>query len=307
MKQGVRRFFKYARDRHQIYLNREAGLPRDKWTADPIFKVYRFTNVFRELDRTTIWFKQNVRDKYSDDINNAILSTVVFRMMNRVETGEAIFRDDDLLGGFSQYDNLASIVLYTRLGRRPQVQSALQKMKKAIIRRSGHGPYVTGAYILTGPAGLDKLDGMLWVIENFCMGSEFNELRQLRNASLCDAHEIFKRVPYFGKFHSYEIVTDLRYTTYLGRAMDVNTWCNVGPGARRGLNRVMGRDYKDKTTSTAQMLVEMRDLLKLSIHNELWPKVWMKWEMREVEHTLCEFDKYERVRLGQGKPRGVYR
>jgi hypothetical protein len=29
--------------------------------------------------------------------------------------------------------------------------------------------------------------------------------------------------------------------------------------------------------------------------------------MREVEHTLCEFDKYERVRTGEGKPRGVYR
>jgi hypothetical protein len=34
---------------------------------------------------------------------------------------------------------------------------------------------------------------------------------------------------------------------------------------------------------------------------------WPAWEMREVEHTLCEFDKYERARLGEGKPRGVYR
>ena len=29
-------------------------------------------------------------------------------------------------------------------------------------------------------------------------------------------------------------------------------------------------------------------------------------EMREVEHTLCEFDKYERVRNGEGKPRSIY-
>ena len=30
-------------------------------------------------------------------------------------------------------------------------------------------------------------------------------------------------------------------------------------------------------------------------------------EMREIEHSLCEFDKYERVRLGQGTPRGRYK
>jgi hypothetical protein len=29
-------------------------------------------------------------------------------------------------------------------------------------------------------------------------------------------------------------------------------------------------------------------------------------EMRDIEHSLCEFDKYERVRLGQGKPRSKY-
>jgi hypothetical protein len=29
--------------------------------------------------------------------------------------------------------------------------------------------------------------------------------------------------------------------------------------------------------------------------------------MRDIEHCLCEFDKYERVRLGQGKPRAQYK
>jgi hypothetical protein len=35
--------------------------------------------------------------------------------------------------------------------------------------------------------------------------------------------------------------------------------------------------------------------------------MWPSWEMRDVEHTLCEFDKYERIRLGEGRTRGVYR
>jgi hypothetical protein len=34
---------------------------------------------------------------------------------------------------------------------------------------------------------------------------------------------------------------------------------------------------------------------------------WPIWEMREVEHTLCEFDKYMRVVNGEGFPRGRYK
>ena len=29
-------------------------------------------------------------------------------------------------------------------------------------------------------------------------------------------------------------------------------------------------------------------------------------DMRTIEHSLCEWDKYERVRLGQGTPRSRY-
>jgi hypothetical protein len=55
------RFFAYARERHQIYLNREQGQPKP-WTEEPVLQQYRFTNVFRELDKTTLWFKDKVRE-----------------------------------------------------------------------------------------------------------------------------------------------------------------------------------------------------------------------------------------------------
>ena len=34
------------------------------------------------------------------------------------------------------------------------------------------------------------------------------------------------------------VVTDLGYTTVLGKAKDRYTWANAGPGAKRGLNRM---------------------------------------------------------------------
>ena len=48
----------------------------------------------------------------------------------------------------------------------------------------------------------------------------------------------------------------------------------------------------------------MRDLLDLATkYTEFFKPVL---ELRDIEHSLCEFDKYERVRLGQGQPRSKY-
>ena len=82
------------------------------------------------------------------------------------------------------------------------------------------------------------------------------------------------------------------------------TWANAGPGAVRGLNRIHDRDIKNSLTKKESNR-EMYNLLMISDrYLELHVPVL---EMRDIEHCLCEFDKYERVRLGQGKPRSHYK
>ena len=49
----------------------------------------------------------------------------------------------------------------------------------------------------------------------------------------------------------------------------------------------------------------MKELLDVS--NDYIDPALPALEMREIEHCLCEFDKYERVRLGQGRPRSKYK
>jgi hypothetical protein len=51
-------------------------------------------------------------------------------------------------------------------------------------------------------------------------------------------------------------------------------------------------------------LTEMMDLLTLSRtspHLQL-PRL----ELHDIQFQLCEFDKYERVRLGEGRPKSKY-
>lgn len=311
MKAGIRKFFAYARERQSIHLKKMSGVPRP-WTKDPILDHHRFCNVFRENDRTTKWFREHVRHPMRNTAE-VLLATVVFRLFNRISTGEAVFCQKDV-----EYEN--AFAQYVATGK----TSAL---RRAIKANCAPGPYVTGSYTIVGKPGLPKLDGMLWVIDNFRKKSDWESKAQSllndKSPRLQDVWEWMREFEFFGDFHSYEIVTDLRHTALLNNATDIMTWANPGPGANRGANRVFGRD-KDQRNSKERLNEEMREILGYSLDRDLWPGAgkhittlrgrpayshedWPAWEMRDVEHTLCEFDKYMRVMAGEGRPRGVYR
>lgn len=345
MKQGVTRFFKYARLRHEAYLAKQRGVPKGEQSKDPILNQFSFTNVFRELDKTTKWFADHVREPLRDK-PEVLLATVLFRLLNRIEVGEAIFLQTMIAPSSRKMKkHRTAWEMFVLTGD-------VSIIKHAVITSLPKPPYCTGAYIISSPQGFSKLDGVLDVIRRFYHGSKEWEglgagildtmnwqgeegavaymLANRGEVTLEATWEWLKQFDYFGPFHSYEIVTDLRFTALLDKAPDIMTWANPGPGALRGLNRVHGRAVRggdvlstDHSASRSQMIEEMRELLKTSRSQLAWPqmgdvhnfpgltaptsKSWPTWEMRDVEHTLCEFDKYERTRLGHGRPRGVYR
>ena len=105
----------------------------------------------------------------------------------------------------------------------------------------------------------------------------------------------------------------MRWTPQFSNAPDIMTWANPGPGAVRGLAKIFrgytgGRDITaEHKTTGAEMQREMQEL-RLYLTRELgsYPMFSRGFEMREIEHGLCEADKYCRVRDGQGAPRGSF-
>jgi hypothetical protein len=86
---------------------------------------------------------------------------------------------------------------------------------------------------------------------------------------------------------------------------DRETWAPLGPGSARGINRLLGRP-KDRAVSQ----IEFQQLLPQLIA-ELRTRVAELWEDRrlqamDVQNCLCEFDKYRRLTLGEGKVRARY-
>ena len=297
-------FIEFARKRHEIYLRRQEKMPKP-WTDDPILRQYSFTNVFRELDKTTIWYRENVREPYDGNFK-VFMATILFRWFNRIETCEALFRQADMV---CEGATVAEYYLDGHVG--------ISDLKRAILAARGMGPYTTGAYIITSPAGMNKLDGVLHCVDAIYrrqgIWRDFFEgpLRLHRSRSLHQTWESLKEEKHMGPFMAYEIVTDLRHTYLLQDAPDIMSWANPGPGAKRGLMRIMNKEIThrgEKILFNNKQCIDMMRVIMSNIneHGLVENGFWPRWEMRDVEHTLCEFDKYERVRTGLGRPRSTY-
>ena len=268
VQENLKRFFYYINERHRIYLKREEGHSWP-WTDDEILQTYSFCNVFRELDTVTQWIENNWREPYADH-PNLPFSMAVARQINWPETLEEI--------GFPE-------------------EWEPERGKSIMQARMDRGEKVyTGAYMLTGTLGGTKVEQTVDKI----LTPLYECPPRIIHESLEETWKRYLPYPGFSGFMAYEVVTDLRHTKHLENAEDIMTWANPGPGAKRGLNRIHGRPL-EKNIPKGQLINEMRELLKLCNMSPL------PLEMRDIEHCLCEFDKYERVRLGQGKPRAKYK
>lgn len=275
-------FFYWIRERHNIYRKRVAGEP-GPWTNDPILAGYKFTNPFRENDRVTIWMRQNwtkPNDNRPFDIQ--IFNCCFFRMFGTIDFA----KDHGYVLDWKP--DLTKTVAFSRLNLGL--------------------PVFTGAYIITN-MGLSKPKQEV-VVDMFLepLWHAKGELAAVAEQQSLEA--MHKRLGAFpgwggGGFMAYEAVTDLYHTPVLRNATDKMTWANAGPGAKRGLNRLHERKLEG-AIKPAQANTEMQALLALAPHylSDDFPLDAV--DMRVIEHSLCEWDKYQRVLLGQGKPRSVY-
>jgi hypothetical protein len=284
---GTKEFFNFMKERHAIYVRKQSGLPFP-WTEDPILQKYKFCNVFRELDTGTIWCREHIREPYEFAVQ-LFFNIAAYRSVNSWETWEEVYTQERIRAGHSFI-----------------VEYRAEVINKILKKRRDRGERIfTNAHMLTGVGGVDKID--MYTNKTFqFMWDNRKELEPKSDDTLQIAFNrlIDAKIPAIGKFLAYEIITDLRHTRYLENADDIYTWANTGNGARRGVMRVFFGKLIDTKLSDDYCLERMKFLLDIS--REYLNPAFPVLEMRDIEHTLCEFDKYERTRLGEGTPRLHY-
>lgn len=284
-------FFTFMNKRHEIYIKRKNGVPIEDWTNDKILQTYSFTNVYRELDRVTIWIRENWREPFRDH-PNLWFAMCIARQINWPDTLEELGFPDKGWDGKKMGDIL----------------DARKERKEKIY---------TGAYMICAESDPSK-EWYSWTKQQYMtrivLGNVWKDrlkllaLLERPDCTIQAFSEALERFHGWGPFMSYEVATDLRHTRYLQEAPDIKTWANAGPGAKRGLNRIFGRPFAQGLTQ-AKALEEMQHLLKCSRSTGYWRNSYSHppLEMRDIEHSLCEFDKYQRVLNGEGRPRSQYK
>lgn len=104
---------------------------------------------------------------------------------------------------------------------------------------------------------------------------------------------------------SYQICRDLVYTSALQDPVDYTRWAEAGPGAIKGLRYLCSGHGAGRVEGRPLDL--MQELTELAQSDEYWPKAFPEWSIHETETWLCEFSKYEKARLGEGRPKQLYR
>lgn len=274
---SVKELFAFMDARQSIYLKKRAGKPWP-WTDGPILQNYFFCNVYREQDTVTKWIAENWRNRDAPpDI--MIFNMVVARFFNWIPTLEFI-------GWTANWDKQRGRGVITA------------NIEAQLLQRQINGETTfNSAYLIAGTdlKGKNKITGVCdrldWAWEHRKMLAAAIDIGE----TLEQAWKTLQGVPGVAGFIAYEIVTDLRHTPLLDKAPDIMTWANPGPGAIRGLQRIYGRTHVANNGALPLMQQLLHDAPKYTK---------LKLEMRDIEHSLCEYDKKKRIEqaIHEGRP-----
>jgi len=285
----AKEFYEFMIKREAIRFRKETG-GKWPWTDDPILQKYKFTNVKREHDRTTKWMRDYFTGPNARENNRAevLFNCAFFRYFGTLEFAAA--------AGWQKLHSFA----------KPSHRISLKVLARD--RMKAKERVFTGAYVITNQ-GL-KLPKEEVVVDHFLLpfskvvDSLVSIMDETRSWQAVAAR--MRSLKGFGGsgFMTKEVLQDALHTTAFPVCDDLNTWCPVGPGARRGLNRVFGYEFDTKLREDVYLM------MLLELYEErfnYWPPDFILLDLHDIQFQLCEFDKYERVVHGQGKPRSKYK
>jgi hypothetical protein len=279
VKDPIERIFAFAHERYQIYLRRQEGA-KPPWTKDPILRDYRFCNLYREDDKVTVWIRENWREPNTDD-PDLWFAMCLARFFNEPATLK-------IIGYPVPFDAVANA-----------------KMARRLLRWEQAGNKVfNGAYIVSTNGLPMKKVAYVW--QNLQdMWRAKNRLRPTEDDTLNSYHINLGQMQGLGSFMTAQVIADIKYHYPLNKAKDWQTFAASGPGSRKGLNYILGRDKKSNWVEDDWRLQLTR------LREKLLPK-FERMNMpiphaQDVQNLLCEYSKYHRsIHEGQ-MPKQRYR
>lgn len=259
----------WIEERERVRRAKDIGVPKP-WTTDPLLRDFRWCNVRRMDDR------------------------VSRELFERWYRRHGTWRGLDL-----------TRALFARLINWPdaldEVVGSIDGARVILLARAERGDKVfTGAYLVPGVPGKNKVDSICDLID--LIGSR--AMAVMRPSMRGTWAELMK-FDGMGSFLAGQVVADLAHLPDGREWTDTDTWAPLGPGSARGINRLRGIQ-KDKAvcqTDFERLLLELIEVLRPQIET-----IWRdrRLQAMDIQNCLCEFDKYRRLQLQEGKVRARY-
>ena len=271
-KKRMNDLFTFILERHSIYERRAKGQGKP-WTKDKILQSYRFCNVYRELDTQTMWFAEHWRR----DNKDLWFASLVFRFVNWSETAEEL--------GFPVPWNAERFI------------RILENRKKAGLQ------VYSGAYMIS-THGV-KMEKHKYLADSLTkIWNNRDKIRYKSGETLDEFHARLMNCFDVGSFIAAQVIADCKYVGPMKKAKDWFSFAASGPGSKRGLNRVFNLE---PDVAIDEILWRKRlALLHVAIEELAHMAKLYPIHAQDLQNCLCEFDKYERVRLGEGRPKSKY-
>ena len=280
---AVAAFLLFVLERQKIWLNKSRGVT--PLTENLVMGGKWFTNMYRELDRGTMYFKRQMmktslkRHEINPNrisrrlVKKILFKSILYRLLNKVET-------------FLDYGEIPRL-------------SALSDFLDYLKKRKNNKIIFTAAH---QNMGLDRLLQTLEFVKKNISGLTAEVVAGARQRSTRVCFQAILKIPNVGEFFAWQILTDLLECRVLGENTD-NQWTCLGPGAKNGLRRIFQLDSSEGELRHSRLL---RDLCSPAGPGSGFSALGLKFpaflnkalSLKNVEHALCEYDKYFRSALG---------
>lgn len=248
---------------------------RKIWSEDKIFQDYKFTNVYRSLDRVSQYLIKNViytKNIYPKD--EIVFRILFFKLFNKIETWE-LFK--------KEFGDIESNFIYERWS----------EIDNFIIKKLEEDfPLYSNAYVLSTAVKDEKYHHRKYLLtykqqlfDNFDEFLSCDSLESLFNKLL--------NLSYIGNFLAMQFTIDLNYSEVFN--FDENEFIIPGPGSLRGMDRCFEgqkkiKDYAEIIKWTQSNLDDL--LAEKGYDVKFLPN--RKPTLIDIQNTYCECDKYLR-------------
>jgi len=272
-------------EREVIRIVKERG-GEQPYTKDPVLAKYKFTNIRRKDDRVSRWIIENII-KPNSQRQDLWFILLITRIINWPPTLQFLINKDILFKAAEEFNPV-------------EFSTVVEEFKS-----NGNKVY-SGAYMVyptkMDPGGVKSLAIAKHII------------KPATSLSYEIDHILFRFTPNIEKFvkelatsfgissfMAGQVAADLTYCDHLSNAEDLLTYAPIGPGSSRGLN------YLHNRTPFAAWSQQDFNAELIKIRNQIIKEVGIEdLTLHDVQNVMCEYSKYCRTVLGEGKPKTVY-